>query len=256
MEYRFEADLAFKAGTWPLDPQKSTLVFIHGSGGSNVLWDNQMKGLRERVNVLALDLPGHGRSPGSGSTTVTDYTQAVRDFLNHLKVPGPIPSGLSLGGAITLQLLLDYPKFFSAGMLICTGAKLKVMPLIFESIEKDFPSFVASSKQFAVSPKTDPALIQPILEDNLKCLPAVAFGDFQACDRFDVRERLPEIKAKVLVISGEDDQLTPPKYGKYLAEHISGAHWVTIPEAGHLTPIEKPEEVNRVIIEFLDRLDP
>jgi hypothetical protein len=37
MEYRFEADLAFKAGTWPLDPQKSTLVFIHGSGGSNLL---------------------------------------------------------------------------------------------------------------------------------------------------------------------------------------------------------------------------
>jgi len=255
MEYRLEAGLAFNAGTWPLDPRKSTLVFIHGSGGSNLLWDNQMKALTERANLLALDLPGHGRSPGSGSTSVADYTRAVRDFLIELKVPGPIPSGLSLGGAITLQLLLDYPETFSAGVLICTGARLKVMPLIFESIEKDFPSFVASSKQFAVSPKTDPALIQPILEDNLKCPPAVAFGDFQACDRFDVRERLLEIKAKVLVVTGEDDLLTPPKYGKYLAEHIPGARWVTIPDAGHLAPIEKPEEVNRAITEFLDRME-
>jgi pimeloyl-ACP methyl ester carboxylesterase len=84
MDYRLEAGLAFNAGTWPLDPQKSTLVFIHGSGGSKVLWENQMKGLMERVNVLAVDLPGHGRSPGRGSTTVTDYTRAIRGFLNQL----------------------------------------------------------------------------------------------------------------------------------------------------------------------------
>lgn len=252
MKNLFEAGMAFNAITWPLDSLKSTVVFIHGSGGSKVLWDNQMKSLGDPVNLVALDLPGHGQTPGNGFNAITDYTRAVMDFLTRANVPRPIPAGLSLGGAITLQLLLDYPESFSAGMLICTGARLKVMPEIFESIEKDFPTFVASSRQLAASPKTDPANIQPILDDNLMCSPAVAFGDFQACDRFDVRERLKDIKARVLVVSGADDLLTPPRYGQYLAEHIPQAQWVTIPEAGHLLPAEKSGELNQAMMSFLN----
>ena len=252
MENRFEAGLAFNTAVWPLDPQKSTLVFIHGSGGSKALWNNQIGGFAGRANVLALDLPGHGGSPGDGYSEVAHYSKAVAEFLKQMKVPGPIPAGLSLGGAVTLQLLLDYPETFSAGVPICTGAKLKVMPLIFETIDRDYPAFVASIKQFGVSPKTDQALLKPILEDSLKCPAAVAYGDFLACDRFDVRNRLPEIRARVLVVSGSDDLLTPPKYGRYLEEHIPGACWVNIPEAGHLLPVEKPTELNRVLADFLE----
>ena len=153
MENRFEAGLAFSTAAWPLNPQKSTLVFIHGSGGSNILWDNQIKTFGDRANLLALDLPGHGRSPGKNFNTVPDYTGAVMDFINELKVPGPIPAGLSLGGAITLQLLLDYPGRFPAGVLICTGAKLRVLPTIFEAIENDYPAYVRSTKQMTLSPE-------------------------------------------------------------------------------------------------------
>jgi pimeloyl-ACP methyl ester carboxylesterase len=253
MEERLESGLAFKTNAWPLDPRKPTLVFIHGAGNSCVLWNNQLKGLNDRTNLLALDLPGHGRSPGTGYTTVLDYARAVMDFLTRVEVPGPIPIGLSMGGAITQQLLLDYPNNFLAGVLICTGARMKVMPVIFETIEKDYPAFVESVKQFAISSKTDPALIQPILDDNLKCLPSVAFGDFQACDRFDVRDRLHEIKARVLVVTGEDDLLTPPKFGEFLADKIKGAQRVHILAAGHLLPVEKSDELNQAIIDFLDQ---
>ncbi|MBI5584025.1 MAG: alpha/beta hydrolase [Deltaproteobacteria bacterium] len=253
MENRFEAGLAFNAGAWPLDPDQSTLVFIHGSGGSKVLWDRQLQSLGGRTNLLALDLPGHGGSPGDGYSEVPLYTRVVADFLKQLKVPGPIPAGLSLGGAITLQLLLDYPENYSTGVLICTGAKLRVMPQILETIDQDYPAFVASIRQFGASPQTNPALLQPILDDSLQCPAAVAYGDFLACDRFDVRKRLPEIKARVLVVSGADDLLTPPKYGQYLAEHIPGARWVEIPEAGHLLPVEKPAELNQALSAFLDK---
>jgi len=122
-----------------------------------------------------------------------------------------------------------------------------------ETIEKNYPAFVESARQFAISRKTDPACIQPILDDNLKCPPSVAYGDFQACDRFDVRERLFEIRARVLVVTGEDDLLTPPKFGQYLADKIKGALRAHIKDAGHLAPIEKPEGVNRAILEFLER---
>jgi pimeloyl-ACP methyl ester carboxylesterase len=105
----------FAGGAWPVDPQKSTLVFIHGSGGSSILWDNQLKTFGNRANLLALDLPGHGRSPGTSFNTVPEYTQAVMAFINQMQILKPIPAGLSLGGAITLQLLLDYPERFFAG---------------------------------------------------------------------------------------------------------------------------------------------
>jgi pimeloyl-ACP methyl ester carboxylesterase len=254
MEQRLEAGLFFNASAWPLDPEKRTLVFIHGSGGSKILWDNQVRSLGEVANVVAPDLPGHGKSPGSAYTTVPEYAQTVATFIKGIQAPRPIPVGLSLGGAIVLQLLVDYPKMFQAGVLMCTGAKLKVMPQIFEMIEKDFTAFVEGSAQLAASPKTDPARLRPLLDSNLKCPPSVSSGDFKACDQFDIRERLQEIKAKVLVVTGEDDQLTPPKYGEYLATHIQGAHRVHIMDAGHLLPVEKPEELNQALRNFLGSL--
>jgi pimeloyl-ACP methyl ester carboxylesterase len=253
MKELFEAGLAFKANTWPLDSKNPTLFFIHASGCSGILWDNQLKGLGDRINAIALDLPGHGRSPGAGYQTIPEYTHSVMNFIDRLNPPRPIPAGLSLGGAITLQLLIDQPNRFPAAILLCTGARMKILPQMLEAIEKDFTASVALSKQVSVSPKTDPALIQPSLEDILNCRPAVAFGDFKACDRFDVRDRLHEIMAKVLVVTGEDDVFTPPKFGKYLAEHIPGAQWVNVPDAGHLLPVEKPDELNQAIIDFLDQ---
>ena len=253
MKELFEAGLAFKANTWPLDSRKPTLFFIHASGFSSIIWDNQLKGLGDRTNAIALDLPGHGRSLGEGYQTIPEYTHTVMDFISRLNPPRPIPAGLSMGGAITLQLLIDHPDRFPAGILLCTGARMKVTPIIFEPIEKNYPAFVESFKQFAISPKTDPAIIQPILDDNLKCLPSVVYGDYQACDRFDVRDRLHEIKAKVLVVSSEDDLLTPPKFGEFLANNIKNARRVHIMDAGHLLPVEKPDELNRAIIAFLDQ---
>ena len=67
MNEKISGNIAFVAGRWPLDPEKPTLVFIHGSGGSSVLWENQVDLLREYVNTIAIDLPGHGKSSRSGS---------------------------------------------------------------------------------------------------------------------------------------------------------------------------------------------
>ena len=163
MENKLEAGLAFSANIWPLNPQ-SQPWFLSTDPAAQYLWDNQLKNFGDRANLLALDLPGHGRSPGKSLDTVPDYTESVMAFLNELKIPGPIPAGQSLGGAITLQLLLDYPGRFPAGVLICTGAKLKVLPTIFETIEKDYPAFVEMKKQkWPSSPRTDPASAYPTL---------------------------------------------------------------------------------------------
>ncbi len=81
----------------------------------------------------------------------------------------------------------------------------------------------------------------------------MASGDFRACDEFDVMDRLSAIVVPVLIISAEDDLLTPPKYGDFLEKNIPNADRAHIMDAGHLAPLEKPQEVTQAIFKFLDR---
>ena len=243
----------FIAGRWPLDKEKSTIVFIHGSGSTGYFWKAQVEGLARRVNTVALDLPGHGRSGKEGIDNVADYARAVVQFIEAIGDSNVIPCGLSLGGAITQQLLLDYPTRFNGGILVGTGARLKVLPAIFEAIVNDYPGFVDMVGEFASSPKTGRSVLEAYRNEAGSCEPGVVYGDFQACNRFDVMDRLAEISIPVLIISAEDDKLTPPKYGQYLESGIANATRAHIMDAGHIAPMEKPEEVNRAIIEFLDR---
>jgi pimeloyl-ACP methyl ester carboxylesterase len=252
MEELKAGKFGYLSAAYPLDPGSATLVFIHGAGGSSAMWTAQLEGLAERTNAVAIDLPGHGRSDGPGRNTVADYAKAVVEFILAAEIMRPVPVGLSMGGAIVQQLMLDSPELFAAAILISTGAKLKVMPQIFEAISKNYPDYVNMIGKFSASPKTDPALLGPYLAEAAKCKPEIVTADFRACDAFDVLERIAGIDAPVLVISGADDQLTPPKYADFIAGKIVGAKRAVIEAAGHLAPVEKPAEVNQAIIGFLD----
>jgi len=248
--YKDISGVGFAAGRWPFHPQQPTFVFIHGSGGDHSLWQGQIDALLASANTVALDLPGHGRSRGPGLTSVPAYAAAVAGFLERLQAPRPIPCGLSLGGAVTLQLLLDWPALLAGGVLMGTGARLRVLPEILHTIETDYPAFVDLLGRSGASESTAPETILPVQQAASACPPAVTAGDFSACDRFDVMARLAEIDKPVLVLSGTDDRLTPPKYSAYLEEHIRGSRRIQVQEAGHLVPVEKPGEVNQALQAF------
>jgi pimeloyl-ACP methyl ester carboxylesterase len=252
MEQRVSGDIAFVCGRWPLDEGKPTLVFIHGAGESSLLWHAQVEGLADRANTVALDLPGHGLSGGDARQTIQGYAAVMVEFMAAIAAPHPVPCGLSMGGAITQQLLLDHPARFQAGIIVSSGAKLRVLPAVFEMIAADMRAYVELIDRMGFSGKTPDSLKQAFLEDSLSTEPAVVDGDFKACDRFDVIARLGSIRAPVLVISAEDDRLTPPNYGVFLEKNIPGAVRRHIPDAGHFVPIEKPQEVNAAITAFLD----
>jgi len=244
-------NIGYVAGRWPLDPDKPTLVFIHGSGGSSVLWEKQIDELKADVNTIALDLPGHGRSSGSGMDSVEEYCEAVADFIETVEIPGPVPCGLSIGGAIVLQLILEHKARYKAAILVNTGARLRVMPAILETIKKDYEKYLSTIPVFAASEKTDPRKLASLMADTAKCNPETAYGDFKACDRFDVVDQLSAITSPVLILTAEDDNLTPPKFGVYMKEHIRNTSMVNIKDAGHLSPLEQPEAFNKAVTDFL-----
>lgn len=252
MEHRTLDDWSFYAGTWPLDPAQSTLIFIHGAGLSGRFWESQVDGLAARVNTLSLDLPGHGKGAGPHRESIPEMAGAVASFLEGLSLTRPVLMGLSMGGAIVQRLLLDHPDRFEAAILINTGAKLGVMPTILEVLKTDFAQYLELSVPFLVSKKTPPERFRATMEDVAAQDPVATYADLSACNAFDMRSKLDDIRTPVLVMTASDDVMTPPKYGEFLAEKIPGARLASVTGAGHLSPVEQPNAVNRTIADFLD----
>jgi pimeloyl-ACP methyl ester carboxylesterase len=238
-------------GRWPIDPSLPTLIFIHGAALSKDLWQYQVADLSDAANTIALDLPGHGASIGKGFDDVAAYADAVMDLIAHVPCKETVLCGLSMGGAIALEILIRRPDAAVAAVLMNTGARLKVLPLIFETIEKDFNQYLELTAQFSLGPDSDRKRTIPLLSAMTTSDPQIALNDFHACNSFDVMNELDRIQAPVLVITGEKDMITPPKYGQFLHANIAGSRMVSVPGAGHLSPIEQSHSVSMAIREFL-----
>jgi pimeloyl-ACP methyl ester carboxylesterase len=231
-----------------------TLVFVHGSGGDRLLWNYQRQFFEEFYNVVVVDLPGHGEAGSEGEDSVGAYAQHLLHLLRAL--PGDVfcPFGHSLGGAVVQEFTLLYPQYVEALILVGTGARLRVLPEILEGIQVRFEETVRLICDYAFSKKTSKDLIEKGIEAMLNTSKTVLYGDFAACNRFDITNRVGNIKAPTLVVCGGDDLLTPPKYAHFLAEKIVGARLEIIDGAGHMVMIEKPDESNNRVMEFLQTL--
>ena len=163
--------------------------------------------------------------------------------------------GHSLGGAVAQEFSLLYPQHAETLVLVGTGARLRVLPEILEGIQGKFEDTVRLINEYAFSRTTPADLIQQSIEFMSKTKRDVLYGDFAACDRFDIMDRVRDIQAPTLVVCGSDDLLTPPKYAHYLAEKIPGARLEIIDGAGHMVMIEKPHEFNSRVMEFLQTLN-
>jgi len=242
------------------------LVFVHGSGGTGMVWKHQTEFFRD---ADAVNLPGH-LSAGEACTSVEDYAAWLHDYVLSRGYVRPVLAGHSLGGAIVLQYALDYPDDVGGLILVGTGAKLRVAAHVLEAISKGIEDpeswlgdFVGAQllaiedvvfHVVAREAGLDKSLRAQILHEMGQVGARVQLNDFLCCDRFDVMNRLPEIKAPALVLVGSLDELTPPKYGAYLAGHIEGAKMVVIEGGTHHFFAEKPEQTNRAISHFIKSL--
>lgn len=235
-------------------PRKTpALVFVHGSGDSAHVWDALVARLPE-YPCVALDLPGHGalvERPGPADMGVDDYAAAIHAELARRDLSGVCLVGHSLGSAIALRMALDYPSRVWRLVLIGGGARLRVLPALLEEAKGSPATAKETLTRMGFAPANEgraPAHIEVMGP----LAPGMLYRDLSACNAFDMMEDLGRVAQETLVIVGEEDRLTPPKYAVYLRDHLASARLVTVPEAGHYVALEAPERVAGAIRGWLE----
>jgi pimeloyl-ACP methyl ester carboxylesterase len=230
---------------------KDSLVFIHGAGGNQTFWRNQQDYFKSAFNVIIMELPGHGAAPGLGAQKIEGYALWIKGALDELMLLRPFVIGHSMGGAIVMELAIRFPALPKGLVLSSTGARLRTLPAILDGIEQAFPETVELICERSFARDAPAEMKQATVTEMMKNSPDVLRGDFTACDRFDIMDQVQMINNPTLVICGDQDVLTPPKYSRFLADKIAGARLEIIEGAGHLVMVERAEEFNKKIEAFL-----
>jgi pimeloyl-ACP methyl ester carboxylesterase len=238
------------------------VVLLHGLGGSRTAWEPQLAALSTRWRAVAWDLPGYGASaPLTGPLTFDRLADAVAGLLDATGTDAAHVVGLSFGGMIaqhaalrlparvrSLALLATSPAFgldgttaeaWRAGRLAPLDAgrtPADIAPDVIDTIAGPALGAQARSGQIAAMSR----ITADALRDAIACLPT-----------HDTRDRLAQVTAPTLVLTGELDTETPPSYGRALAGAIPQARFEVVPGAGHLLPAEVPDVVNLALAEHL-----
>ncbi len=228
------------------------IILLHGAGGDHLVWPPEIRHL-SGIRVYALDLPGHGKSGGAGRQSAEDYAKTVIEFMDAAGLWRAVFVGHSMGGAIALDLALEYPERTAGLGLISSGARLPVSASILENAASasTFSFAVQSLHNLSWGPRSSRRLVEQNFKRLMTVRPTLLYGDLLACDRFDATERLTSIRTPVLVICGTDDKLMPVHYSATLAAQIPGAALQTVDEAGHLVMLEQPQRLAKLLSVFL-----
>jgi pimeloyl-ACP methyl ester carboxylesterase len=241
--------------------EKPVLVFIHGLGGSSATWIKQVRKFKNKYDLLLIDLPSHGKNNVLLSELQTSY-QAVADkiieVLDYLHIKTATFIGCSVGTIFVKYLVLKYPEVVKKYILIGGvgdlqnwfkfGIKLAKMSLFFLPTK-----FCYSAVGRIIIPKKEYEEGRELFIQCAKRIPREEMSawlsllaQFPALNR-EYMKKLKEID-NGLYITGEDDNLFLPMLEKEL---IQTRHKSLIKDCGHLCNIDKPDEVNELIDEFL-----
>ena len=235
------------------NPTGIRVLLLHGAGENHLVWPIGLRRLPGTI-VYAIDLPGHGKSTGKGRDTIEGYVDWLAAFTRALSIERALLIGHSMGGGVAQQFALEHSEQTAGLVLIASSARLRVAPQLLSLIQSDFEAAVEQATQCEWGPLAPEPIKALGKQQLLTTDPAVMLNDFRACDAFDVRERLSEIKAPTLIVGGEVDQMTPFKHLAFLSDRLPHARLVCIPQAGHMVMLEAEEMVTRAVTEFVQEI--
>ena len=225
------------------------IAFIHGSGDSGKSWSQVIERLPQ-YTCLALDLPGHGARldrPGSDTMSIAEYAHAVHALLAEGSEYGSLTAdgrriclvGHSLGSAIALRMAVDYPSLVSHLVLVGAGARLRVLPALLDEARTQPVDAMRALIKLGLAPEHE-ADAERYFDAVQPAAPGILHRDLSACNDFDMMAELGHIAQPTLIVVGEFDRLTPPKYATYLRDGITNAELLTVANAGHFVQLEAP----------------
>jgi pimeloyl-ACP methyl ester carboxylesterase len=239
------------------------LVLIHGFPLDGRIFDEQIGALSKKFRVIVPDLPGFGQSNSDKPFTIASLADDVHALLAAMDALPCALGGLSMGGYVSLSFAKKYPQDLSRLILIDTRAEgdspegKESRNKMIDLVQAKGATAVADQmlpKMF--SEQTLKANGEPVkkLRDIMEhCLPKTIEHALMAMrDREDYVSMLASIRVPTLIVVGEQDSITPPKMAQAMHEKIVGSKLVQIPGAGHVSTMERPQEVSETIEEFLN----
>lgn len=228
------------------------VILLHGAGSDRLCWPAALRRLPGQ-RVMALDLPGHGRSESMALQSIESYAQSVLGFMHGLGIYQATLVGHSMGGAIALQLAVQAPERVMRLGIISSGAALNVPPPLLSALEN--PALLKEGlkllKDSLFGPQTSPGLQEKVMRKLQETRQSVLYGDWLACARFDLREQIARIAVPAWLATGAEDKVAPPYQSRLLAESIPQARLQIVPQAGHMLILESPDVLSIGLAEFL-----
>jgi pimeloyl-ACP methyl ester carboxylesterase len=256
MDLRLENKKAFAyTAAHQLDPKKPTIVFVHGAG-----LDHSGFGLQSRYfgyhgwNVLALDLPGHGRSAGPPVASVCGMADWLFLFLDALKIQTANLVGHSMGALVALECASRQPARVERIALIGVAYPMKVSEAFLDAARRndhaayDMETIWGHAAQVPLAGNPNPGMWMygDTLARLRRLAPGVLYNDLKACHDFELSGN---VACPALLVLGKRDVMTPPKGALSLAEKIK-AKTVTVSFSGHSLMAEAPDATLDALIPF------
>lgn len=246
----------------------AALILLHGYPFNSSMWIEQVEALRASVRVITPDLRGLGRSTlSSGPVTMEEMAKDTAELMDQLEIERAIVGGLSMGGYVALAFSRLFPERVRALILADTRAQADT-----EEGRRTREEQALKALTEGMNPIADAMLPKLLSQATLSKQPEIAArvrgmmtstnpaGAAAAQRAMAVRQDhtdfIRQIAAPTLIIVGREDPITPLKDAELMHERIPDARLRVIEGAAHVSNIERPEEFNQAVKEFLDSLQP
>lgn len=240
--------------------QGEPVVFIHGLGSSARDWENQIGFFSKIYQVILFDVRGHGKSDKPpGPYSIPLFSRDLIALLEALQI-GPVHIvGISMGGMIALQLAVDAPELVKSLVVVNSGPEMVVKTLkeririwqrflIVRLLGMRKMGAVLSGRLF---PKPEQGELRKIFVERWAENDPRAYRDaMSALVGWSVSEHLEKIACPVLVVAADEDY-TPVEVKATYVKRLQRGELVVIADSRHATPVEQPDEFNKVVMAFL-----
>jgi 3-oxoadipate enol-lactonase len=247
-----------------LEGEGPVVTLSHSLACSLEMWDEQARALRDRYRVLRYDTRGHGRtSAPPGPYTLPQLAEDARALLAALGIGETHFVGLSLGGMIGQVLALQHPALVRSLVLCDTTSRYPAAAA--GAWEERIRAVRAGGMEAVVEATLGRWFTAPFRARRPEVAARVAglirstpvegyVGCARAIPAIDVTDRLATVTCPALVIVGEEDPGTTVEMAREIHAALPRAELAILRRASHLSNVEQPEEFNRVLVGFLDKV--